>query len=46
VIGDRYAHDELDAENAEAGRYPLGPKEFFGATALSARRLMAVTLIP
>jgi hypothetical protein len=29
VIGDRYAQEELDAENAEAGRYPLGKKEFW-----------------
>jgi hypothetical protein len=31
VVGDRYAQDELDAENAEAGRYPLGPKEYWRA---------------
>lgn len=29
VVGDGYAQEELDAENAEAGRYPLGPKEYW-----------------
>jgi hypothetical protein len=29
VVGDSYAQEELDAENAEAERYPLGPKEFW-----------------
>jgi death on curing protein len=29
VIGDHYAQEELDAENAEAERYPLGLKEFW-----------------
>ena len=29
VIGDEYAQEELDAENAEAQRYPLGVKEFW-----------------
>jgi death-on-curing protein len=29
VVGDRYAQEELEAENAEAMRYPLGPKEFW-----------------
>jgi hypothetical protein len=31
VVGDQYAQEELDAENAEAERYPLGPKEFWRA---------------
>jgi hypothetical protein len=30
-VGDQYAQEELDAENAEAERYPLGPKEFWRA---------------
>lgn len=29
VVGDGYAQEELDAENAEAEKYPLGPKEFW-----------------
>jgi death-on-curing protein len=29
VVGDGYAQEELEAENAEADRYPLGPKEFW-----------------
>lgn len=29
VVGDNYAQEELDAENAEAERYPLGLKEFW-----------------
>jgi prophage maintenance system killer protein len=29
VVGDGYAQEELDAENAEAARYPLGPKEYW-----------------
>jgi death-on-curing protein len=29
VVGDRYAQEQLDAENAEAGRYPLGSKEYW-----------------
>jgi death-on-curing protein len=29
VVGDQYAQEELDAENAEAMRFPLGPKEFW-----------------
>ncbi len=29
VVGDGYAQEELDAENAEAERHPLGPKEFW-----------------
>lgn len=29
AVGDQYAQEELDAENAEAERYPLGPKEFW-----------------
>jgi death-on-curing protein len=29
VVGDGYAQEELDAENDEAQRYPLGPKEFW-----------------
>lgn len=29
VVGDRYAQEELDEENAEAARYPLGPKEYW-----------------
>jgi len=29
VVGDGYAQEELDAENAEAVRYPLGPKEYW-----------------
>ncbi|WP_128802886.1 MULTISPECIES: Fic family protein [unclassified Streptomyces] len=29
VVGDAYAQEELDAENAEANRYPLGPKEYW-----------------
>jgi death-on-curing protein len=28
-VGDGYAQEELDAENAEAERYPLGQKEFW-----------------
>jgi len=31
VVGDFYAQEELDAENAEANRYPLGPKEYWRA---------------
>jgi len=31
VIGDHYAQEELDAENDEAERYPLGPKEYWRA---------------
>lgn len=31
AVGDRYAQEELDAENAEAERYPLGAKEFWRA---------------
>lgn len=31
VVGDYYAQEELDAENEEADRYPLGPKEFWRA---------------
>ena len=31
AVGDQYAQEELDAENAEAERYPLGPKEFWRA---------------
>ncbi|MFB9312675.1 hypothetical protein [Nocardioides plantarum] len=27
VVGDEYAQEELDQENDEANRYPLGPKE-------------------
>jgi death on curing protein len=29
VVGDGYAQEELDAENAEAERYPLGVKEYW-----------------
>jgi death-on-curing protein len=29
VVGDGYAQEEFDAENAEAARYPLGPKEYW-----------------
>ena len=29
AVGDGYAQEELDAENAEARRYPLGVKEFW-----------------
>ena len=29
AVGDGYAQEELDAENAEAERYPLGVKEFW-----------------
>ncbi len=29
VVGDGYAQEELNAENAEAVRYPLGPKEYW-----------------
>lgn len=29
VVGDGYAQEELDQENAEAERYPLGPKEYW-----------------
>jgi prophage maintenance system killer protein len=29
VVGDGYAQKEVDAENAEAARYPLGPKEYW-----------------
>lgn len=29
VVGDGYAQEELDAENAEAERYPLGHKEYW-----------------
>jgi hypothetical protein len=29
AVGDGYAQQELDAENAEAERYPLGAKEFW-----------------
>lgn len=31
AVGDSYAQEELDAENAEARRYPLGAKEFWRA---------------
>lgn len=31
VVGDGYAQEELDAENAEAERYPLGMKEYWRA---------------
>ena len=31
MVGDGYAQEELDAENAEAERYPLGAKEFWRA---------------
>lgn len=31
AVGDSYAQEELDAENAEAERYPLGAKEFWRA---------------
>ena len=31
AVGDGYAQEELDAENAEAARYPLGPKEYWRA---------------
>lgn len=31
VVGDSYAQEELDAENAEAERYPLGAKEYWRA---------------
>lgn len=31
VVGDGYAQEELDAENAEVDRYPLGPKEYWRA---------------
>lgn len=31
VVGDGYAQEELDAENEEALRYPLGVKEFWRA---------------
>lgn len=31
VVGDAYAQEELDAENAEAQRYPLGAKEYWRA---------------
>jgi death-on-curing protein len=29
VVGDEYAQEELDQENDEANRYPLGPKEYW-----------------
>ena len=29
VVGDAYAQEELDAENAETKRYPFGQKEFW-----------------
>lgn len=29
VVGDAYAEEQLNAENAEADRYPLGPKEYW-----------------
>jgi hypothetical protein len=29
VMGDAYAQEELDVENAEAARYPLGAKEYW-----------------
>jgi hypothetical protein len=29
VVGDGYAQEQLDAENDEANRYPLGPKEYW-----------------
>jgi hypothetical protein len=31
AVGDSYAQEELEAENAEAERYPLGAKEFWRA---------------
>lgn len=31
VVGDAYAQEELDAENAEAQRHPLGVKEYWRA---------------
>lgn len=31
VVGDGYAQEELDPQNAEAHRYPLGPKEYWRA---------------
>lgn len=31
AVGDRYAQEELDAENVEADRYPLGAKEYWRA---------------
>lgn len=31
AVGDRYAQEELDEGNAEAQRYPLGPKEYWRA---------------
>lgn len=31
VVGDEYAQEELEAENEEADRYPLGVKEFWRA---------------
>ncbi|MEO6503327.1 MAG: hypothetical protein ABIQ09_15640 [Jatrophihabitantaceae bacterium] len=31
VVGNGYAQEELDAENEEADRYPLGVKEFWRA---------------
>lgn len=31
AVGEGYAQEELDAENEGAGRYPLGPKEFWRA---------------
>ncbi len=31
VVGDAYAQEELDAENAEAQRHPLGPKAYWRA---------------
>ena len=29
VVGDHYAHEEIDVENFEAARYPLGEKEYW-----------------
>ena len=31
VVGDRYAQEEVDGENLEAERYPLGVKEVWRA---------------
>jgi death-on-curing protein len=31
VVGDAYAQEELDEQNAEAARYPLGAKEYWRA---------------
>lgn len=35
VVGDRYAQEELDEQNAEAERYPLGAKEYWRARLVS-----------